>query len=156
MGDRKIQSFKKLNYQVGVHIHEGRQLVPKDEQECKSYVVIKCVKQYYQTDKKLGVSSVVWNQPFTFEEVRMNLNQLETSELVLTVVQERKGIFESRDFDIGSYSVGLSTLYRRESRELRRQWLQISKPESPNQVTGYLQVTCFIVEPGGKKPVHSL
>ena len=60
---------------------------------------------------------------------------LETMEMIIKVKQNQA--FRT-DYDIGSYSIGLSTLYRKENRELYKTWLQISDPKSPLSLTGYL------------------
>ena len=55
---------------------------------------------------------------------------------------------------IGSYSIGLSTVFRYPKGEIYKKWLRLSKPENPTKTTGYLQITAFIVGPGQDPPVH--
>jgi hypothetical protein len=48
---------------------------------------------------------------------------------------------------IGSYSIGLSTLYRNFNHEFYKTWLTLFNTSSPKEPQGYLQISCFIVGP---------
>lgn len=45
-------------------------------------------------------------------------------------------------------------MFRHPNSDLYKKWLRLSKPETPTNVVGYLQVSCFIVGPGQEPPVH--
>ena len=55
---------------------------------------------------------------------------------------------------IGSYSIGLSTMYRQPNGIVHK-WLRLSNYESdkPTVEAGYLKITAFIVGPGQKAPI---
>ena len=57
---------------------------------------------------------------------------------------------------IGSYSVGLSTVYRHANHEFYKVWLRLVDPSksNPTSCTGYLRVSCFIVGPDARPPIH--
>ena len=93
----------------------------------------------------------IWNQSFTFPDLLLNKYELETFELNLQVFDQHSWFTNS---EIGSYSIGLSTMYRFPSSEIYKKWLRLSKPETPTIVVGYIQVSCFIVGPGQEPPVH--
>ena len=56
---------------------------------------------------------------------------------------------------IGTYSIGLSTMHRSANHEFYKVWLRLSNPEEPNVSTGFLKVSCFIVGPNERPPVHA-
>jgi hypothetical protein len=56
---------------------------------------------------------------------------------------------------IGQYSIGLSTLYRNLNHEFYKVWVGMFHRDEPNVITGYIQLSCFIVGPNEKPPVHS-
>lgn len=58
---------------------------------------------------------------------------------------------------IGTYSVGLSTVYRHANHEFFKVWLRLIDPNSPNptECQGYLKVSCFIVGQNERPPVHA-
>ena len=55
---------------------------------------------------------------------------------------------------IGQYSIGLSTLYRNLNHEFYKTWVTVFHPDEPNLPTGFLQISCFIVGPCERPPVH--
>jgi len=70
-------------------------------------------------------------------------------------------IFEVFDYNtwkwntlIGTYSIGLSTMYRHCNHEFHKVWLRLFDPENPSMCKGYLQVSGFIVGPNERPPVH--
>jgi len=56
---------------------------------------------------------------------------------------------------IGQYCIGLSTLYRNLNHEFYKVWVGLFHRDEPNVVTGYLQLSCFIIGPNERPPVHS-
>lgn len=94
----------------------------------------------------------MWNQSFTFPDLKLNRYELENLELIFEAYDQNR-IFANEL--IGSHSIGLSTMYRHGNHEFYRVWLRLYKPDSPTQITGYLQVSCFIVGPNERPPVHA-
>jgi len=82
----------------------------------------------------------------------MNERELETFELILELY-DHNAVF--RNVLIGQYSIGLSTLYRRLNHEIYKTWVGVFDPEEPGTVTGYIQLSCFIVGPNERPPVHA-
>ena len=56
---------------------------------------------------------------------------------------------------IGQYSIGLSTLYRALNHEFFKMWVGLFHPDDHNKFVGYLQISCFIVGPNERPPVHA-
>ena len=56
---------------------------------------------------------------------------------------------------IGQYSIALSTLYRNPGHEFYKTWISVFHWDNPNKVVGYLLISCYIVGPNEKPPVHS-
>lgn len=82
----------------------------------------------------------------------MNQYELETFELILELY-DHNPIF--MDEIIGQYSIGLSTLYRNLNHEFYKTWVGLFDPKEPTIITGYLLVSCFIVGPNERPPVHA-
>jgi hypothetical protein len=57
---------------------------------------------------------------------------------------------------IGSYSMGLSTIYRHANHEFYKVWLRLVEPNAANPVScvAFLKVSAFIVGPGERPPIH--
>lgn len=81
----------------------------------------------------------------------MNDFELETFEIIMELY-DHNAVFQNEL--IGVYSIGLSTLHRSLNHEFYRQWVGVFNPEDPNVVQGYLMISCFIVGPGERPPVH--
>ena len=94
----------------------------------------------------------MWNQSLTFNALKMNQYELETFELILELY-DHNAIFANEL--IGQYSIGLSTLHRSLNHEFYKVWIGMFHPDEPNQVAGYLQISCFIVGPNERPPVHA-
>ena len=82
----------------------------------------------------------------------MNEFELETFEMIIEMYSHNDFLANQM---IGSYSIGLSTLYRSENHEMFRQWIGIFHKDSPNYIVGYLKLDAFIVGPGDKPPSHA-
>jgi hypothetical protein len=103
------------------------------------------------TKKKYGTNTAVWNQQFTFPNLMMNQYELETFEIIIEAF-DHNPIYSNEK--IGSYSIGLSTLYRSLNHEFYKQWLTLyNHPDYPD-CQGYILVNCFIVGPGERPPAH--
>ena len=81
----------------------------------------------------------------------MNAFELEAFELIIELY-DHNPIF-TNDL-IGIYSIGLSTLHRSMNHEIYKNWVGVFHPDDPNKITGYLNISCFIVGPGERPPVH--
>ena len=82
----------------------------------------------------------------------MNKYELESFELNLE-------LFDYNSFlpneIIGCYSIGLSTLYRNLNHEFYKVWVGMFDKNEVNKISGYIQISCFIVGPNEKPPIHS-
>lgn len=147
--------MEKREYLVGVTIIEARNLRGLDSGGTSDpFVKILCAGLPPQVSmKKFQTNAVVWNQSFTFPGLMMNQYELETFELILEVYDYNALMANEL---IGYYSIGLSTLYRNLNHEFYRVWLTLFNPDKPNEIQGYLQVSCFIVGPNERPPAHSL
>jgi len=145
--------LERKEYLVGVTIFEARNIMGKDAAGTSDpFLKIKVADQVQQTQKKYEQNSAVWNQSLTFNALKMNQYELETFELILELY-DHNAIFQNEL--IGQYSIGLSTLHRSLNHEFFKVWIGMFHPDEPNRVVGYLQVSCFIVGPNERPPVHS-
>lgn len=100
----------------------------------------------------MEVNAATWQQSLTFEAIMMNEYELETFEMVIELYDHNAILANEL---IGQYTVGLSTLYRHTNHEFYKVWLGLFQKDNPNKVQAYLQVSCFIVGPNERPPVHS-
>jgi len=82
----------------------------------------------------------------------MNVYELETFELNLELYDHNALLPNEL---LGQYSIGLSTLYRNLSHEIYKVWVGVLFKEDTNKITGYILLSCFIIGPNEKPPVHS-
>lgn len=82
----------------------------------------------------------------------MNKYELESYELIFEAYDYNS--FYSNDL-LGSYSIGLSTMYRHANHEFYKVWLRLSEKDNPANITGYLKISAFIVGPNERPPVHA-
>ncbi len=83
----------------------------------------------------------------------MNQHELETFEINLEVY-DYNAIMTNEI--IGFHSIGLSTLYRNLNHEFYKVWVSLFNKDKPNEVQGYLQISCFILGPNERPPAHAL
>jgi Ca2+-dependent lipid-binding protein len=142
-------------YLVQVTIIEARNLVGKsDDGLSNPFIKIKCGYLDPQaTEIVYGTLTPVWNQAFSFTGLLLNKVELQKAELSFEVWSKNNFLGNSL---IGTYAVGLFTLYRNANHEFYNVWLTLTCPEFPNDAQGYLLVNCFIIGPNDKPPVHSL
>ena len=82
----------------------------------------------------------------------MNQYELESFELNF-YMYDHNDIFQNEL--IGSYSMGLSTIYRHANHEFYKVWLRlVDTSTNPTASVAYLRVSCFIVGPDQKHPHH--
>ena len=82
----------------------------------------------------------------------MNQYELETFEMNI-VLYCANAVFI--DEQIGQYSIGLSTLYRNSNHEFYKTWISVFNRDNPNKIMGYLLISCYIVGPNVRPPIHS-
>jgi len=129
-----------------VKVLEARDLKGDSSGGVNPYVKISCGNLEQQQTKTIEKTAyAIWNQSFTFPDLKMNKYELETFELNLEAYDQQSWRINSF---IGSYSIGLSTMFRFPNGEIYNKWLRLSKPENPTSGVGFLQVSCFIVGPG--------
>jgi len=147
MSDRK-------EYLVQVTVIEARYLKGLDSGGTSDpYVKITCGSLAPQvTVQREKTNEAIWNQSFTFKGLMMNEYELETWELYFEVY-DRNTFFN--DALVGACSIGLGTMYRYTKREFYRCWLSLFSEERPKESQGYLMVSCYIIGPGDKAPVHT-
>jgi hypothetical protein len=144
----------KKEYLLQATIIEARHLKGKDSSGMSNpFVKLVCGDLPAQATEVVYESlTPTWNQTFTFQGMMMNNTDLQTSELTFEV--HSRNNFFSNDL-IGSFSVNLSTLYKNANHEYFNVWLVLSNPnEDPDESQGYLLVSCFIIGPGDRPPVH--
>lgn len=100
----------------------------------------------------MEVNSATWNQSLSFKDIWMNQYELETFEITLELL-DHNNLFTNEL--IGQYSIGLSTLYRNLNHEFYKVWVGMFHKDNPNKIQGYLQISCFIVGPNERPPVHA-
>ena len=145
--------LERKEYLVGITIIEARNVYGKDAGGTSDpFVKVKCADQVQQSQKKYEQNSAIWNQSLTFNNVMMNEYELETFELIIELY-DHNPIFQNEL--IGQYSIGLSTLHRSLNHEIYKTWIGLFHPEDYSKVQGYLQISCFIVGPNERPPVHS-
>ena len=142
-------------YLVQVTIVEARHLTEKSEEGLSNpFVKIRCVDLAPQSTNILyGTLTPIWNQSFTF--TNLNLSKLEIQKSELTIEIWSKNNFFGNSL-IGTYAIGLFTLYKNANHEFYNCWLTLTNPDFPNEAQGYLLVHCFIIGTGDKPPIHSL
>lgn len=146
--------LERKEYLVGVTIYEARNVVGKDAAGTSDpFLKVRCADQVQQSQKKYESNSAVWNQSLTFNGLQMNQYELETFELILELYDHNPIRVNEL---IGQYSIGLSSLYRSLNHEFYKVWVGVFHPNDPNTVQGYLQISCFIVGPNERPPVHSM
>ncbi len=120
--------MEKKEYLVGLTVIEGRQLIGKDSSGTSDpFVKITCANLDPQvTLRKNETNTAVWNQSFTFPELKMNSYELEFFELIIEVF-DYNGLMMN-DL-IGSYSISLATLYRNLNHEFFKVWLTLFNPK---------------------------
>eukprot|EP01022_Parablepharisma_sp_SALTPOND_P029649 TRINITY_DN742_c1_g1_i1.p2 TRINITY_DN742_c1_g1~~TRINITY_DN742_c1_g1_i1.p2 ORF type:complete len:1121 (-),score=124.91 TRINITY_DN742_c1_g1_i1:15245-18607(-) len=141
-------------YLVQVTVIEGRYLKGLDSGGTSDpYIKITCGNLEPQvTVPKEKTNTAVWNQSFTFRSLLMNEYELETWELLFEVYDRNTFL---TDAFMGLCSIGLGTMYRHTQHEFFRCWLSIFNEEKPKEPQGYLMVSCYIIGPGDKAPMHA-
>lgn len=142
-------------YLVQITIIEGRHLVAKDDNGLSNpFVKIRIGQSAVQSTEVIMESlTPVWNQSFTFSNLMLSDQDFQTGELMVEMYSKNRFFGNSL---IGSYSIGLSTLYKNANHEYFNVWLSLSNPEFPEEAQGYLLVDCFIIRAGDRPPVHSI
>lgn len=130
------ENAEKKEYLCQVTVKECRNLQTKNRNGlCDPFVKITCAnKQPQLTDPLYGTTQGAWNQSFTFSNViSKNNSKLFLSETELEKFEILIEIFDLSAFTsntlVGSYSVGLSTLYKSMNHEFYNTWLPLSNPE---------------------------
>jgi hypothetical protein len=147
MSDRK-------EYLVQVTVIEARYLKGLDSGGTSDpYVKITCGNLAPQvTVQREKTNEAIWNQSFTFKGLMMNEYELETWELYFEVYDQNSFFTDAL---LGACSIGLGTMYRYTQREFYRCWLSLFSEERPKESQGYLMVSCYVIGPGDKAPVHT-
>lgn len=79
------------------------------------------------TQIKYKTNSAVWNQSFTFSELMMNQYELESFELNYHLYDHNDIMANEL---IGTYSMGLSSIYRHANHEFHKVWLRLVDPSN--------------------------
>ena len=116
------------------------------------FAKVRCAGRTQQTTKKYETNSAIWNQTLTFSGISMNQYELETFEMNIDLYDHNALLTNEL---IGSYSIGLSTLYRNTNHEFYKKWVTIWNKDNPNKKQGYLLLSCFIVGPNERPPFHA-
>jgi len=145
---------ERKEYLVQVTVVEARHLKGLDSSGSSDpYIKITCGNLEPQvTVPREKTNMAVWNQSFTFSKLMMNEFELETWELLFEAY-DRNIIFT--DGLLGSCSIGLGTMYRHTNHEFFRCFLSLYNTEKPKEPQGFLMVSCYIIGPDDKAPVHT-
>lgn len=82
----------------------------------------------------------------------MNQYELETFEMNIELFDHNDVFIDEL---IGIYSIGLSTLYRNTNHEFYKTWVSLFHKDNVNKIQAYLLISCFIVGPNERPPVHA-
>jgi hypothetical protein len=147
--------FKKKEYLVQVTVVEARNLISVDPSGTSNpFCRVTVANENPQiTTIARGTSSVTWKQSFTFANLFLADIELESMELRLEVYSHNE--FAQNDI-IGSYAIGLATLYRNMNHEFYNQWLKLKHPDKGSDVMGYILVSCYIIGKYDLPPVHGV
>ena len=150
-----LEGEEKREYLLQITIVEARHLKGKSEEGLSNpFVKIRCVDLSPQATNILyGTLTPIWNQSFTFSNINLSKTDIQRSELNIEVWSKNNFFGNSL---IGTYAIGLFTLYRNSNHEFYNSWLTLTNPDFENEAQGYLLVHCFIIGSGDKPPIHSL
>ena len=148
-------SLQRKEYLCQVTIVEARELAGTDDSgTCDPFVRVTCGNAEPQaTTTESETNNPSWNQSFTFSNLNLTDNELETWELKIECVDFN--MFMTNVL-IGSFSIGLATLNRNSNHEFYNTWITLLHTDYGSTPRGYLLINCFIVGPDDVPPAHAI
>jgi hypothetical protein len=143
----------KTNYQIHVHIIEGRDLEGKNTNKMSDPIAQirigpTCgIKQ--TTSYRENTLNVVWDDNFLFDNVGLTEEEFQTEQITIEVVDRQ--VYTKNQF-IGSFQLSLSKVYREQTHHLYRQWFTLTLPDKPAVIQGYLLCSVYVLAPGDPTP----
>ena len=132
--------------EVRVHIHEAKELIPKDGSTSDPYVVAKCFGKKKQTSvAPAGIEGVF------DEELQFVATQADLVGSMLTLECWDKDLLS--DDLIGTFTFDLGQVWKREDKEYYKAWITLFNPQAQGE-QGKLCVSVTILEPGDEMPAR--
>ncbi|EGR34566.1 hypothetical protein IMG5_007260 [Ichthyophthirius multifiliis] len=139
---------------ITVTIIEARNLISSSADGSDPFIKITVANLAPQvTDMKNNANTVVFNQSFTFTNLRLSDVEFEGTEILIQAFSQNP--FRQNEL-IGQQSIGISTLYRSNNHELFKVWLPLINPQFGIQERGLLLVSCYIIGTNDRPPVHDI
>ena len=132
--------------EVRVHIHEAKELVPKDGSTSDPYVVATCFGKKKQTSvAPPGIEGVF------DEELQFVATQADLVGSMLTLECWDKDLLS--DDLIGTFTFDLGQVSKREDKEYYKAWVTLFNPQTQGE-QGKLCISVTILEPGDEMPAR--
>ena len=136
------------DYQIRVHVIEGRQLAAKDDGGTSDPVVkVTCslTPETRATTVLEKTLNPLWDQTLIFEPQLTDASELDMATLTIEVWDSDM----LSDDMIGAFTVELQSVYTQKNHEMWRTWLALTDTERNTEgVQGYLKVTINVLGPG--------
>jgi hypothetical protein len=136
------------DYQIRVHVIEGRQLAAKDDGGTSDPVVkVTCslTPETRATTVLEKTLNPLWDQTLIFEPQLTDASELDMATLTIEVWDSDM----LSDDMIGAFTVELQSVYTQKNHEMWRTWLALTDTEGNAEgVQGYLKVTINVLGPG--------
>ena len=167
--NRKADSAKILaggDFQVQIHVIEGRDLTGKDANGMSDPVVtISIFDEKKSTKIKNKTKNPRWDQVLYFELNKLEPDQLSQGKALIQVFDA--DILTRNDL-IGAFEFDLSWIYYREHHEVYNQWIALTNPDADDEeeeeekdddegidgIEGYLKLSITILGPGDEQYIH--
>ena len=167
--DRKADNAKILaggDFQVQIHVIEGRDLTGKDAGGTSDPVVTITIFGEDKSTKKIKneTKNPRWDEVLYFELNKLEPDQLSQGTALIEVFDEN--IWTRNDL-IGVFEFDLSWIYYREHHEVYNQWIALTNPDADEEedeekgdnedihgVEGYLKLSITILGPGDEQYIH--
>ncbi|EGR29194.1 hypothetical protein IMG5_161100 [Ichthyophthirius multifiliis] len=135
-------------------IIEARNLISNSSDGSDPFVKITVANLTSQvTDMKSNANTVVFNQSFTFKDLKLNKIEFENQEILIQVFDQNP--FKQNEL-VGQQSIGISTLYKSNNHEFFKVWLPLINPQYGIQSRGALLISCYIIGVSDRPPVHDI
>jgi len=150
------ENFKVItgDYQIHVHIIEGRDMKPKDLNGMSDpFVTVECFGQKFNTAVITSTLNPVFDDLLIFN--LKGLDKEEFEEGLIKVTVKDSDFLTSNDM-IGCYSFDATYIYYQANHELYKSWVGLinEKDLDDDGVQGYLKLSIQIVGPNDKLKIH--
>eukprot|EP01006_Ploeotia_vitrea_P043964 TRINITY_DN66795_c5_g1_i1.p1 TRINITY_DN66795_c5_g1~~TRINITY_DN66795_c5_g1_i1.p1 ORF type:complete len:1371 (-),score=823.25 TRINITY_DN66795_c5_g1_i1:1409-5521(-) len=141
---------EKKEFNVRCHIHEARELQPREDSGISDpvcYVTVNGAKQHTEVKKK--TLNCTWDHCF-FWTLKMNQSEFENCKVQIDVFDANT---IRRNVLIGATSVDLSYVFKQDRREVHKQWAVLTDTTGEFEgVQGYLQFSVAVSPEGEALP----